>query len=273
MLNQPQISRMHVNRVFGHAIAEQLPLEVTVRLDRDLAALSLGLSPAALLQTVRVFVLVEGPHDKAILDSLLLDDLRQASAVTVPMGGGLAAASIADSELLFEFTDAQVVVVLDNVAMAELMPLWQQAIAHAESGDVRQARRVAAGLERLDGWEAKWMRDLLGRALDRGMWHRIVPATLHEPDVICYLPVHSFIDTASWTDLKQQWRQHYAPKRPKDFKGWLEQHSPHRVKIGLKAIEAALPDAVASRDLQDVGLRIQEAAGVFRAELAPPPRH
>lgn len=263
MLNQPQISRMHVNRVRGHATAEHLPLEVTLRLDRDLAALSLGLSPAALLQTVRVFVLVEGQHDKAILDVLLLDDLRQASAVTVPMGGGLAAASIADSELLFEFTDAQIVIVLDNVAMAELMPLWEQATAHAEAGDLRRARRAAAELERLDGWEAKWMRDLLGRGLDRGVWRRIVPATLGEPDVICYLPVHGFIDGASWTDLKQEWRQHYAPRRPKDFKGWLEQRNPHGVKIGLKSIQAVLPDAVASRDLQDVGLRIQEAAGIF----------
>ena len=259
MLDERSVDPMHVTRMQGFTVTRAMPSAVGDALDRALAAEVLGISASSLLQMVRCFVAVEGAHDKLVLEHLIGDELRDIRAAVMPIGGAIAAPSLAEAALLFDFTDAQIVVVLDGVAAKAVTPSWQAAIAHADDGNIKQARRELLALEKISGWEAKWLRDLLERALNTGRWNRIIPAPLPEPDIICYLPPDAFVSGKTWTELLQEWRGSSAPARPKDLKGWLADK--YKVKVSRRMIERALSGAVAHHDLLALAHTIRSATG------------
>lgn len=259
MLDERSVDPMHVTRMQGNTVTRSMPPAVGDALDRALAAEELGISASSLLQKVRCFVAVEGAHDKIVLDHLIGRELREMRASVMPIGGAIAAPSLAEAALLFDFTDAQIVVVLDGVAAKAITPSWQAAIAHADDGNIRQARRELLALEKISGWEAKWLRDLLERALNTGRWNRITPAPLVEPDIICYLPPDAFVSGKTWTDLLQEWRAFSAPARPKDLKGWLADK--YNVKVSKRMVESALTGAVPHHDLLALAETIRSASG------------
>ncbi len=84
MLNEPTVSQSHVSRhSSGRTVVKDLPLTVTEAFARQASAHELGLTASDVLQLVRVFVVVEGPHDRAVLEHVLREDLHSASAKTV----------------------------------------------------------------------------------------------------------------------------------------------------------------------------------------------
>jgi energy-coupling factor transporter ATP-binding protein EcfA2 len=74
----------------------------------------MGLEPVDVLQLTERFVIVEGLHDEIALDVFLGDHLADLRAVVLPMRGATNLASTVDSQFLWDFTSAGVVIVLDN---------------------------------------------------------------------------------------------------------------------------------------------------------------
>ncbi len=85
MLNTYEVEKLHVTRgPDGRAVAKPMPLRFIHASQSTEGLKDLRLTPADLLQLVRVFVIVEGTQDKMVLDHLLADDLPRASAVVIP---------------------------------------------------------------------------------------------------------------------------------------------------------------------------------------------
>lgn len=257
MLDERSVDPMHVTRMREFTVTRAMPSAVGDALDRALAAEELGISASSLLQMVRCFVAVEGIHDKLVLQHFIGDDLREMRAAVMPIGGGATAPSLAEAALLFDFTDAQIVVVLDGVAAKAVTPCWKAAIAHADEGNIKKARRELLALEKIPGWEALWLRDLLERAINTGRWNRIVPAPLAKPDIICYLPPDAFVQGKSWPELLTEWQAFHSPTRPKDLKGWLAEQ--YNVTVSGRMIKGALANAVAQDEILALAHTIRSA--------------
>lgn len=275
LLNDPRVTVVHVSRDVstGRAMTSTLTPSTRSALDRELLAAELGLTPADLLQMTRVFVLVEGPHDRIVVEHLLGDDLDAAYATCIPVGGAKALTTLLDSDLLFSFTDAHVVLVLDNLNQAVIGEIWVRITAAYTAGDDQAAKRALRDLERIPGGEAGWLRNLAEQALTNGMLDRIHVHGLHEPDVICYLPPEFFVEGASsWEPLVADWRRHFAPRPPVDLKAWLREN--RRGRISKKTIEAATralqqTGRALSDDLVSLGLRTRELAAWGRPSQRP----
>src|SRR5436853_4451097 len=101
---------VHITRL-GSGAAVARPMDVALReeLERETMSENLGLTPADLLQMVRCFVIVEGKHDEVVLGTLLKDDLDTWSVV-YPVGGAKQMESLATAGLIWDFTDAAIVI-------------------------------------------------------------------------------------------------------------------------------------------------------------------
>lgn len=184
----------------------------------------LGLNPSDLLRLTRVFLLVEGLHDEVLLDHFLGDRLREARIEMIPTRGGKRLAGTTDSRVLFDFTDAHVVALLDNTNATKIANTWGRAVEAAATGNTDQAKAiVVAGIGYEDG-ESQYLTTWLTRALDRGLAARLTPQGLEAADIIEYLPVQRIVPKAtSWIQLREQHATERASGKnaPKDFKEWL----------------------------------------------------
>ena len=268
MLNAYEVTKLHVTRGSdGHAVAKPMPASVVQAFQNADGLKDLGLTPADLLQLIRVFVIVEGTHDKLVLDYLLADDLEQASAVVIATGGANSLPSVVQASLIWEYTDAEVIVVLDNISRETVEPIWLAAQAAMDANDGKEAQSCLYAMEQLPGGEPRWLREFLSRAIAGGQWSRLQVAPLDEPDIICYLPPDAFIEGQTWDQLKTSWRQSYPPGRAVNLKKWLEGERKRRGldggrerRIGSGDIKKALPNAIPTREIQDLGLTIQLAS-------------
>jgi hypothetical protein len=259
MLNAYEVDKLHVTRgPDGHAVAKPMPLSFVQAFQNTEGLKDLGLTLADLLQLVRVFVIVEGTQDKMVLDHLLADDLEKASAVVIPTGGAKTLPSILQASLIWEFTDAEVIVVLDNISREAIEPIWRAVQAAMAAGDIQKAQSGLYALESLPGGEPKWLRELLSRAIGGGQYKRLQIEPLAEPDIICYLPPDAFIEGQTWDQLKERWSQSYQPGQAVDLKRWLG--TLRKRRINNKDFARALPGAVPTREIQDLGIAIQLAS-------------
>jgi hypothetical protein len=201
-------------------------------LRRELGAEPLGLSPADLLQLYRVFLLVEGSHDEAVLDVLVGDLLEQARTLVLPIRGARNLGSAIESQLLFDFTDATVVIALDGIEARRVLPIWEQSLELHTRGRIEEAIAVLRRIRRPRTQEAELLYAFCRRALETGKSNRIRIFGFEEPDIIHYLSVQSFVPSASsWRDLVEQWDR----KRP--FKAWLRESM--RADVSVAAMRRA----------------------------------
>lgn len=187
----------------------------------------LGLNPSDLLRLTRVFLLVEGLHDELLLNHYLGDRLRAARIEVIPIRGGKQLASTLDSRVLFDYTSAQLVVLLDNTSHEQVVDVWDRASILAAAGDLGGAHAlVNAEIASKKTGEASYLASWMNRALERDSRSRLTPAGLSAPDVLDYLPVQKFRPNAeSWQELRAQ---HAATGTKDDFKTWL------RRKYGIR---------------------------------------
>jgi hypothetical protein len=183
---------------------------------------SLGLGRADLLQFLRLLVVVEGEHDKAVLTALLGDDLAANSAHIVMLRGTEHLSSALDCQLLTQFTDADVVLVLDNTRRA-VVSAWPDAQAASRRGADREARRLVAKAVPTAGAsrEEQKLATFLVDALSAPASDRLHVVGLAQPDITRYLPVEHFAASmASWDDVVAAASQsgHGSVKR------WLASH-------------------------------------------------
>ena len=239
-LNHPKTKKLHVQRdESGRTRLQPLAL--------DVAALSdLGLSLADLLQGVRYFLLVEGTHDEIVLETLLASDFERCRVDVLPLQGFTdeqPLMHVVNSEFLFKYTSATVIVVLDNaVDGSRLERVWTSVrnayrqhppgalgTLHREFGDMA---KKAAGA----GKGLKHLRSLCESALAKKMDGRVEIFGFSKGDIIEYLPVNKLVPgDASWSELRAEWEQVLG--RP-DFKEWLRRS--RQADINRDSIRAAV---------------------------------
>lgn len=260
LLRDPQLVLHHVSRD-SHGRTQVTPMPSSLRDNLD----SLGLDPSDLLQQTRLFLLVEGRHDEIVLNTLLGDELAAARVTVLPIRGGRQLASTVDSQLIFDFTQATVVALLDNLAAERISLIWDRAldIANGQSADAA----VAFVLKDMNGKtaEEKFLREFCVKALRQSAAHRITVLGLEKGDIIEYLDCPTLVPgQTSWARLRHE-HQHHAGQA---FKAWLEQA--HRASFTDQQVEAAalaldtIPD-----DLSDLLQRCQRLTATPRRSTHP----
>jgi hypothetical protein len=204
----------HVSRN-ASGVTSITPLE---RVDAE-ALGSLGLDAPDLLQYYRAFLLVEGLHDEVVVDELLSDELTLRRVRTLPLRGAHQL-SVADARVLIDFTDALIVILLDNTNGPRLCELWDEARRIADGGRPDEAHELL--LARTKGGatnEEKRILECLIRSLDNGVWSRVSAFGLSLADIPQYLPVGAIVPQAtSWPELRVD---HAQQDKITDFKKWL----------------------------------------------------
>jgi energy-coupling factor transporter ATP-binding protein EcfA2 len=184
----------------------------------DRANLSaLGLRPADLLSRVKTFLLVEGEHDRIVLDALIGDELRQLRVAIVVARGAKNMRDVFDSQVLFDFSDARLVALLDNIDARTVHNLWNRARDLAGVGQVDEAAlMVRAELPRSDSGENRFLAQFLTRALQTGEHERVAAWGLSKADILFYLPPSPF-------GIKRTWEEALVDYREEDgnLKKWL----------------------------------------------------
>lgn len=207
----------------------------------DIAAL--GIPPAELLLLYRVIVLVEGVHDQWVLSKLFGDELRDLGAYIAPIRGGenqkLVAA--ADANIIFNFTEANLVVMLDAIDQKRVQRVWEQALqAKAEGKSIHEIRnileKIAPANENKNKHELhpkseyRWLVEFCQAAIEKGRESRVTLAMVGEPDIQYYLSTKQFlIDSASglepptWRELKKDHERALNNGASGNFKNWLQE--------------------------------------------------
>lgn len=235
----------------------------------SLLAEELGVTRADLFQLVRVFVCVEGQHDLVVLANLLGGALSASFARLLPMDGAKKLNEALTVPMIFDYTDANVVVVLDNSPDVEKD--WNDLVDAHQRGDKKRSQSIIRAINERPGGEAGWIAKFAQAAIDRGRLDRVTVFGLSRPDVICYLPpvALGLPPNRTWDELVSEWRKSSA--RPADIKGWLR--STHGVRVSLATIERAAEDAAMQTafsdgaemdaDLDDLALTIRAASRRF----------
>lgn len=160
------------------------------------------------LQLTRVWVVVEGAHDQAVLEASIGSELEQARAQILPMRGSRGLSAVIDSQFLYEYTDAAVLVVLDRTRHQKLRPIMNEARSLRKAGKHRAAAAALRGFldTRLTDEERAAV-EFLSEAAGRNLLGRVDVFGLGEADIIYYLPVQAFLpDVSEWSDLQRERR-------------------------------------------------------------------
>jgi hypothetical protein len=240
LLSDPSFTLLHVRRrETGYATARELagPLQA----DLAQACRELDLAPPDLLQLVRVFLLVEGDHDVAVIDEVMGDALRAARVHVLPMRGTKNLLGLLDAQFLASFSDARLVVALDRTNAGKARRAWDNArqAAALSIHDPARGPRLDAALRPLarGSAEEQVLAELLRATLRSNLSDRVAVHGFSKPDIIEYLPVQDFIPgTGSWQEAKATW--------PKDmtFKDWLR-------SLGVRVTTANLRKSASHLDM------------------------
>jgi ABC-type transport system involved in cytochrome c biogenesis ATPase subunit len=266
LLDSNHVRPILVRRDSGGAVATSpVPLSIIDRLAAEHSAGQLGLAVGDLLPLMRLAVVVEGLHDEMVFSALLRDPLDSALAGILPLHGGRHTRSVAEARLLFDGTDAEILLVLDNLEHQWVHEIWSKTRALATQGEFDAARVSLDGLERSKSAERLFLHQLGLRALEVGRMDRIHIHGLSMPDVICYLPPEQLLNKPTpWERVIARWRKDAAPEEAKDLKKWLKTN--HLLPTEADRLNAAVESAAVAAhrdslplhpDLVGLGLRIQ----------------
>ena len=195
--------------------------------------LELGIAKSDLLANVTLFLLVEGEHEKVVLDLLFGTRLRTLGVRVIAMRGGAAIAGIIDSQFLFTCTEATLMVLLDNVSAESVQRVWEAARTQAQRGELGLGREGVLAWARdepsIKGRvdERAWLVELMTAALNAGEHERFEVHGLSEPDLIYYVPSKPFVGTKTWSAVKARYVEYTEEcssrsKKPLSLKPWIE---------------------------------------------------
>lgn len=252
VLNQPEACLVHVRRTpEGSTSVNQM-----VDVDLEASVSDLGMLPSDLIGLYRVFLLVEGEHDKIVVEALLSEVLETARVKIVPMRGGKHLPSTIESQLLFDMTGAHMVALLDNIKATEIETVWNEAQERYLTGDADTAiTYLTAAFKDRKGDEYKWITTWLSRALTKGVFERLSPYSLAAADIIEYLPVQILVPRAkkSWPELREE----FEAQNHRNFKDWLQRRYKADTSVQNVARAAAAVMDV-PEEFQRLGYRLRE---------------
>lgn len=187
---------------------------------------SFDLQPTSRLAQHRGYLLVEGEHDKQILEGYFADDLDELGVKVLAMRGARNLVNVFDSELLIGATDALLMPLLDDIELDPLLDLWAAAEAATISGRNSDAVGVIQHrIRKIPGNAKDIYEPLLIGTITRGVSQRFLPLGMSKKDVLEYLPVEQMVDGAStWQELRREWNRSpasMADRSGKAYKTWL----------------------------------------------------
>lgn len=197
----------------------------------------MGLDRADLLQSVRRFVVVEGEHDALVIEEFLREELSASRSRIVRLRGVRNLLTLLDSQFLFDFTDANFLVVLDRIRLPLLSERWDEARRDfKENANLEGALNFLRPLQDSDLMEEKALYELLAKALQVGQPSRISLQGLKKADILDYVDVELLVPGAeSWKALQKEYRRNQS-SRP--FKSWLKTEK--GVSLSATAIRSAV---------------------------------
>ena len=201
-------------------------------------ASSLGLSVSDLLQLTRIVLLVEGAHDEWVLNGLFGDEFQAMGVRVMSMRGASKLTAAAEGQLLFDYTEAHLVVMLDNISNERASAKWNEAVvmraAGQPFGEIEKVLRKLLPTRRSadpgtnSSTETGALKDFCLAALENDRQDRISFSTLGLADIEFYLDPKHFLVGLSPTDTVPTWgsllaEHEKAKKQPgtKNFKTWL----------------------------------------------------
>jgi hypothetical protein len=199
----------------------------------------LGLRPADLLSRVKTWLLVEGEHERIVLETLFSEELKRLRVSIVVARGGKNMRDIFDSQVLFSFSDARVVALLDNVRARHVQDLWRRARDLASKGRIDEAGELVRGeLPPQRSSENLFLGQFLSRALQEGEHERFDACGLSKSDIVLYLSPAAFGIKRSWQDALAD----YVSSRDGALKPWLSKKfgatfGPDEVRAGLESLD------------------------------------
>ena len=222
---------------------------------------SLGLNPSDLLRRTRGYALVEGEHDREVLRGMVGEELDALGVKILAVRGSTKLKTVVDSQFLYDFTDAMLFPILDDVALGTLDELWQRHLDLARVGSMSDV--VASLVKELRdtfGDSGKHLGEFLGPSLKNGTFERVLPLGIPQSDVLECLPVTDFIPSAkSWEQVRAAGTANNqgVPQTQTQFKDYLRgrganlsedrirqvaRQSPHP---DIKALAAAISERLA----------------------------
>jgi hypothetical protein len=196
---------------------------VTMTAPRRSELEELGLQPSDLLASRRVILLVEGHHDELVIRGILGQELERLRVDVLPVNKGSNLRAAIDSRLLFDYTDATVIAIVDNLNGDRVLGVWDRALVIATTdGPERAGEFIRRELPASQAPENGFIAQFMSRAITAGLESRVVPFAFSAPDIQEYLPTRGFLPgRASWADLRAEWTSSGTALA---FKPWLQQH-------------------------------------------------
>jgi predicted ATP-dependent endonuclease of OLD family len=210
-LNDAQLVHIYTTSDGGTEIEELNP-ELSSRLDE------FGLDKSDLLQLCRLFVVVEGLHDEIVLKELFGTELSNAGIEVFSLRGLKNLKNSSDAQLLFKFTDANVIYVTDNENGFRIEEIWSRAQVTDQDQQLGVLSEITLGRK---SNEAGFLKEFMKMALDMNSKNRMHFAALDAPDILEYLPVAAFTGHKSdftWASLREEFA---TVEKATDFKKWL----------------------------------------------------
>lgn len=199
------------------------------------------LRPSDALMLTRAWLIVEGEHDKAVLNGWIGDALARRRVRIAKMGGTHQIGSVIDSQFLFEQTAARVVIAVDH-SRAKVIKHLNQLLKDESlsSAPEKLHARLMRVLPDRGTKEEESLRELVRAAIQAGQQNRITLYGLSKPDIIHYLN-HEHLGLEKkedWATLDRQWKA-----RPDStykggdltFKDWLKEAK--NVRITTRSLE------------------------------------
>ena len=249
LLNDPDVALQHVARdAAGRTTVT--PLASPLRPEIE----SLGLEPSDLLQLYRVILLVEGQHDKLVLDGLIGDELGRARTLVLPLRGAKSVPQLIEARLLFDFTTAGLIVALDNIRLQTFDAAWAESLALATKDSAEEAVQHLLDQLPKPTTEERWIREFGIEALKAGWSERVGLFGFALDDIVKYLPAEHFVAGADWASLEAEHVHH----KGKPFKTWLAEDK--GADFSDASIESAVTKTVVSPEMLDLASRCRDMA-------------
>lgn len=176
---------------------------------------ALGMLPQDALTTARQVLLVEGPHDRRVVEGLLPETLRATRTLIIPIAGVGDAGAAVNAELLVRFGPRRMIVMVDALGRnAEVA--WDRAVEAASDGDLDRARAVIDDIGKRTA-ETKFLRTAAHELLQAGRLSDCQVVALSVPDVLDLLPPAPFVKGRSWSEIRNAYEE---KPRQQTFKTW-----------------------------------------------------
>jgi hypothetical protein len=205
----------------------------------------LGLEPVDLLRQISTFLIVEGQHELDIFQELFNEELIKRKVHLLPLRGATNLSSIVNSSFIFDFSNAKISIILDNLEIDEVQKIWREAIQMTDRNELDDAKKfILRKLPAGDRIENKFLREFMNRVLEENLTERIELFGMSKKDIIEYLPADYFIQGSNWGILTQEFKEQ---KEEKDFKKWLGKKykadfSSENIRKAVQEMDSIHPD-------------------------------